>query len=281
MMKTHCGYIAIVGRPNVGKSTLLNYILGEKLSVTSRKPQTTRDKILGIKTENNVQAIYLDTPGLHQGIKKTANRNMNKTSFSALSDVDVIVFVISGLEWENDDDWILRRLKKTDVPIILAINKVDTIKNKDKLLPYLQELSTKTEIVHLVPISATKGTNIDNLEKTIAALLPENDFFYPEEQLTDRGDSFLAAELIREKIMRQLGEEVPYVVTVEIEKFEKENDILNIAAVIYVEREGQKAIIIGSNGEQLKSISKSARIDMEKLFDCKVFLRCWVRLRGT
>ena len=278
-MQRKSGYVAIIGRPNVGKSTLLNRILGEKISITSRKPQTTRHRILGINTVENIQTVYVDTPGLHQGINKALNRYMNKTAFNVVEDVDAIVFMISGLQWHKDDDWILNRLKKLKCPIILAINKVDTVKPRDKLLPYLQTLSSKANFVEIIPISASKGSNVKKLEKIIADLLPQNEFLFDEDQLTDRSNRFLASEIVREKLTRELGEELPYAVAVEIEEFTKKGIVLHVSAVIYVEKTGQKAIVIGEKGERLKSISIKARHAMEKLFDTKVFLRCLVKIK--
>lgn len=275
-----CGFVAIVGRPNVGKSTLLNHILGQKLSITSRKPQTTRHQILGIKTEDDVQVVYVDTPGLHLKEVKAINRYMNKAATDALKGVDVVVFVVDRQRWTDDDELVLQKLKHTRCPVILAVNKIDRIKEKEILLPYLSDVSQKMEFAHIIPISAEKGHNVDQLQKVVASFVPESVHHYPEDQITDRSQRFLAAELVREKIMRQLGDELPYSVTVEIEEFKQEEKILRISAKILVEREGQKKIIIGDKGGQLKIIGRDARLDMERLFDSKVMLSLWVKVKS-
>lgn len=277
-----CGYIAIVGRPNVGKSTLLNHILGQKISITSRKPQTTRHRVLGIKTLGENQAIYVDTPGLHRGqdADKAINRYMNREASSAITDVDAIVLVIDQLNWTEEDEWILQQIRRADAPVILVINKVDRVKDKQQLLPFLQACSDKMAFAEIIPVSALNGTHLEELERAIGALLPEAGHLFPEDQITDRSMRFLAAELIREKVMRQLGAEVPYAMTVEIEDFKDSGKSLHIHALILVEREGQKRIIIGSKGSRLKLIGQEARVDMEKLFDARVMLKLWVKVKS-
>ncbi|MDF2690469.1 MAG: GTPase Era [Gammaproteobacteria bacterium] len=275
---TRCGYIGIIGRPNVGKSTLLNAVLGQKLSITCRKPQTTRHQILGIKTESNVQSVYVDTPGMHKKQEKAINRYMNKAASSILHDVDVVVFLIDG-NWTPEEDWILERLKNVEGPVILVINKVDLIKDKAELLPLIEQLSKKMKFAEILPLSAKQKTQVAELEKALAKYLPEQDFIYPEDQITDRSQRFLAAEIIREKLMRSLGQELPYILTVEIDIFKEEGGIYDIAATIYVERDSQKAIIIGSKGQKLKQIGTEARLDMQKLFEYKVHLQLWVKVR--
>lgn len=275
-----CGYVAIVGRPNVGKSTLLNHILGQKLAITSRKPQTTRHNMLGIKTEDNVQAIYVDTPGLHKQNDKALNRYMNKTASAALKDVDVVVFVVDRTRWTEEDQLVLERLQYVQGPLLIAVNKADRLEDKTELLPYLEWLAQQLPNAEVVPISALHGQNLDTLERLVAERLPESEHFFPEDQITDRSSRFLAAELVREKIMRQLGAELPYQVTVEIEDFTQEGRILHIHALILVEREGQKKIIIGEKGERIKRIGQEARQDMEVLFDSKVMLNLWVKVKG-
>jgi len=279
-MNNKTGYIAIIGRPNVGKSTLLNRILGEKLCITSRKPQTTRHKILGIKTTGETQAIYVDTPGLHQKITNQLNRHMNRTAKNVLHDVDVIIWLVDATRWTSDDEWVLEKVKRAHCPVILAVNKVDRIKDKELLLPLLQSLSEKMEFVAVLPISAKTGTNVDELETAVEKLLPEGPAFFPMEQTTDRSERFLAAEMIREKILRSLGQEVPYATLVEIEEFKKEENLWRISALIWVEKPGQKSILIGTHGEQLKEIGRAARLDMEKRFGHKVFLRIWVKVKS-
>lgn len=274
-----CGYVALVGRPNVGKSSLLNRILGQKISIISRRPQTTRHRILGIKTEAHTQVIYVDTPGLHQGGKHAMNRYMNRTASSTLSEVDVLLFVVEGLRWTQEDDYVLDKLRLVQAPVVLVINKIDKIREKAALLPHLQALSGKMEFAHIIPLSAQSGEHVAQLEQRVSALLPLGVALYPEDQVTDRSERFLAAELIREKLMSDLGEELPYALTVEIEQFSQQEEILHISAVIWVEREGQRPIVIGKNGTRLKSIGRQARLDMQEAFEHQVFLKLWVKVK--
>ncbi|MES2142273.1 MAG: GTPase Era [Pseudomonadota bacterium] len=278
--KTRCGTIAIIGRPNVGKSTLLNKILGEKLSITSAKPQTTRQQILGIKTEENTQWIYIDTPGLHQQTQRRLNREMVREAINALVNVDVIGFVIEAGRWTSEDQAILQRLKQQEHPVILIINKVDKIKDKTRLLPFLEECNEKMPFLALIPVSAQKGYNITALEEAIAKQLPSAEFSYPSDQFTNCNQRFLAAEFIREKLMRSLYKELPFWLTVIIEKFEEGEKLIKISAVILTERPGQKAIIIGKKGELLKKVGTQARFDMEQCFGKKVFLNLWVKVKA-
>ncbi|MFV3387788.1 GTPase Era [Pseudomonas sp. NY15364] len=277
---TRCGYVAIVGRPNVGKSTLLNHILGQKLAITSRKPQTTRHNMLGIKTEGEIQAVYVDTPGLHKQNDKALNRYMNRSASTALKDVDVVVFVVDRMRWTDEDQLVLEKVQHVKCPILLAVNKADRLEDKSELLPHLNWLAEQLPQAEIVPISALQGQNLDTLEKLVGERLPESEHFYPEDQITDRSSRFLAAELIREKIMRQLGAELPYQITVEIEEFKQEGRILHIHGLILVERDGQKKIIIGDKGERIKRIGQEARKDMETMFDSKVMLNLWVKVKG-
>jgi GTP-binding protein Era len=277
---SRCGYVAIVGRPNVGKSTLLNHILGQKLAITSRKPQTTRHNMLGIKTEGEVQTIYVDTPGLHKENQKALNRFMNKTAVTALRDVDVVVFVVDRTRWTDEDQMVLERVRFVKCPVLLAVNKMDRLEDKADMLPHLQWLQEQLPEATLIPISAQHGHNLDALEELVAERLPEGEHFFPEDQITDRSSRFLAAELIREKIMRQLGAELPYQVAVEIEEFKYDNGVLHIHGLILVERDGQKKILIGQAGERIKRIGQEARQDMETLFDAKVMLNLWVKVKG-
>ena len=242
---TRCGYVAIVGRPNVGKSTLLNHILGQKLSITSRKPQTTRHQLLGIKTEGDTQAIYVDTPGLHLRDEKAINRYMNRAASSALKDVDLVLFLVDRDRWTDEDDLVLEKVKQVDCPVLLVVNKIDRLNDKSELLPLLEQLAEKHSFTEIVPVSALRGHNRDDLEAVIERYLPEGIHLFPEDQVTDRSERFLAAELVREKIMRQLGEEVPYAMTVEIEEFKVSPRLIEISALILVERQGQKKILIG------------------------------------
>jgi len=274
------GYVAIIGRPNVGKSTLINRILGQKLCITSRRPQTTRHRILGIKTTEQGQFIYVDTPGLHSDNKKAMNRYMNRAAASSIEDVDVILFVVEGLKWTDEDKRVLKRLQQdAKAPVILVLNKADKLSDKAALLPQIQQLSQEYEFAAVVPVSARKGMNTDVLEQEIAKLMPAGEMIYDEDQLTDRSSRFLAAEIVREKLFRYLGKELPYSLTVEVELFEEDDGMFRISAVIYVERNGQKSIVIGKKGEQLKRIGQDAREEMEQLFGCKVFLQVWVKVR--
>jgi GTP-binding protein Era len=274
-----CGFIAIIGRPNVGKSTLMNRILGQKISITSRKPQTTRHRIVGIKTTAAAQMIFVDTPGLHHGGKRTMNRLMNRAALDALNDVDVILFVTEAGLWTTEDQSILERLRKIGQPIILVINKVDQVNDKGTLLPQIESLAEGADFVDVLPLSARRGDNVDGLELAIQRQLPVSIPLYPPDQVTDRSERFIAAELIREKLMRRLGQELPYSLAVEIEQFVEEGQLLRISALVWVERDSQKAIVIGKNGAGLKAIGKQARIDMENIFGCKVFLQLWVKVK--
>ena len=279
-MTQRTGYVAIVGRPNVGKSTLLNRILGQKLSITSRKPQTTRHQILGIKTEEDLQIIYVDTPGIHKLQEKAINRYMNKAATTAVKDVDLIMLMVDRMRWTDEDEMALQAVKSQRAPVILVVNKVDFIREKDELLPWLEEVSKKHNFDQIVPISAKTGHNVDRLESLIESYIPESQHFFPEDQITDRTSRFLAAELVREKIMRQLGDELPYEMTVEIEEFVHTGTLIEISALILVERPSQKAIVIGDGGYRIKQIGQEARKDMEIMFDCKVMLKLWVKVKA-
>ena len=279
--KTYCGFIAIVGRPNVGKSTLLNKILGQKISITSRKAQTTRHRIVGIQTEGAYQAIYVDTPGLHIEEKRAINRLMNRAASSAIGDVDLVIFVVEGTKWTEDDEMVLNKLRAAKAPVVLAINKVDNIKEKDALLPHITELSQKFDFAEILPISAQRGKNVHLLEKIVRQSLREGVHHFPEEYVTDRSQRFMASEIIREKLMRFTGEELPYSVTVEIEQFKvNEKGIFIINGLILVEREGQKKMVIGAKGEKIKTIGIEARKDMERLFDTQGHLELWVKVKA-
>lgn len=282
MNETYCGMVAIVGRPNVGKSTLLNKILGQKISITSRKPQTTRHRIMGIDTEDNKQAIYVDTPGLHKDEKRAINRVMNRAASSSLGDVGLILFVVEGTRWTEEDDMVLEKIKNAIVPCWLVVNKTDKIKDKDDLLPHFKTLVEKFKFEKIVPVSAKQGTAVEDLRREIFHSLPESEFYFPEDYITDRSQRFMAAEIIREKLMRFTGDELPYSVTVEIEQFKMaENGVFQINGLILVERDSQKPMIIGKGGAQLKRIGVEARQDMENLFDTKVFLELWVKVKSN
>ncbi|WP_439256541.1 GTPase Era [Lonepinella sp. BR2271] len=278
---TYCGFIAIVGRPNVGKSTLLNKILGQKVSITSRKAQTTRHRIVGIDTDGAYQAVYVDTPGLHIEEKRAINRLMNRAASSAIGDVDLIIFVVDGTHWNEDDDMVLNKLRQVKTPVVLAINKIDNVKNKDELLPFITELSKKFNFKDIVPISAQRGNNVHNLKKIVRNALKKGDHHFPEDYVTDRSQRFMASEIIREKLMRFMGEELPYSVTVEIEQFKlNERGTYEINGLILVERDGQKKMVIGQGGQKIKVIGTEARQDMERLFDNKVHLELWVKVKS-
>ena len=279
--KTYCGFVAIVGRPNVGKSTLLNKLLGQKVSITSRKPQTTRHRILGIDTQGAYQTIFVDTPGLHIEEKRAINRLMNRAATSSLGDVEMVVFVVDGTHWTDDDEMVLNKLRHMHCPVVLAVNKVDVIKDKEILLPHLQMLAQKGNFAEILPISPEKGTNVEKIREMAKRLLPEGEHYFPEDYITDRSSRFMASEIIREKLMRFTGEELPYSVTVEIERFKVEEDgLFHINALILVEREGQKKMVIGNKGEKLKVIGTEARLDMERLFGQRVFLELWVKVKS-
>lgn len=277
---TRCGYVAIVGRPNVGKSTLLNHILGQKISITSRKPQTTRNNVVGIKTEGGIQIMFVDTPGMHLGQQKAINRYMNRAANTAMKDVDVVVFVVDRFIWTEEDEAVAEKLQHASCPIILAVNKVDQIEDKESLLPHLEILAKKLNVAEIIPLSALRNVNLDRLEQLIIDRMPEGMHMYPEDQITDRSSRFMAAEIVREKITRQLGDELPYEMAVEIEEFKQEGNLLNISALILVERDGQKRILIGDKGERIKLIGTDARKDMEKLFDMKIMLKLWVKVKS-
>lgn len=286
------GFVAIVGRPNVGKSTLMNHILGQKLSITSRKPQTTRHKIVGIDSREKSQAVFVDTPGMHKKEVRAINKMMNRAASSALRDVNLVLFVIDADKWTQNDELVLEKLKNAEMPVILIINKIDTFQNKNSTLPLILEREKLMNFAEIVPVSALQGANLEHLRDTIEKYLPFQPPLYAMDQLTDRSERFLASEIIREKIMRQLGEELPYDLTVQIESFKTEEPILNektgrmkpactyIDATIYVDRSSQKAIVIGDKGTKLKKIGMDARADMEKMFEEKIMLTLWVKVKG-
>ncbi len=275
------GYVSIIGRPNAGKSTLLNYLVGQKLAITSRKPQTTRHTILGVKTDAQGQIIYVDTPGIHQRGEHAMNRYLNRTAKMMLNDVDLILFVVDAMKWTVEDAAVLDLLGNVKVPAVLVINKLDQIDDKDALLPYIKELSAKHPFCEIIPLSAKTGKNVSRLEKRVLELMPEGENIFPEDQLTDRSERFFAAELVREQLTRRYAKEIPYALTVEIEQFEDVGNMYRIGALVWVEREGQKNIIIGNKGEAIKAAATQARIEMEKLFDKKVHLSVWVKVKKS
>ena len=280
--KVHrCGYTAIVGRPNVGKSTLLNRIIGQKLAITSHKPQTTRHSILGVKTTEDGQIVYVDTPGIHKRGDQPMNKYLNRTAKSALADVDLLLFVIEALRWTDEDDAVLKTIIKYGIPCVLIVNKVDRIKDKEELLPFLASVASKHAFIEIIPLSAMNGTNVTELEDKVLAAMPVGNNIYPDDQLTDRSERFFAAELVREQLTQRYSKEIPYALTVEIEGFEVKKDVYHITTLIWVERKGQKNIIIGKNGEALKEVATQARREMEKFFGHKVFLKVWVKVKKS
>ncbi|HUL10928.1 MAG TPA: GTPase Era [Methylococcaceae bacterium] len=273
------GYVALVGRPNAGKSTLLNHLIGQKISITSRRPQTTRHRIHGIKTGERGQAIYVDTPGIHGSEKRAINRYLNRTASGALLGVDVVVWVVDQWIWHPENDRVLEKLQAARRPVILAVNKVDQCEDKSRLLPFLEDAAKRYDFAEIIPVSALRGINLELLEEKIMELLPEGNPIYPEDQITDRPERFFAAEIIREKLIRSLGQEVPHAITVQIEQYKEQKGIIHIHAVIWVEREGQKIIVIGKQGEVMKKVGQRAREDLEKMLEKKVYLNLWVKVK--
>ena len=280
-MITRFGFVAIVGRPNVGKSTLLNHILGFKLSITSRKPQTTRHRVLGIWTENECQIAFVDTPGMHTDQPKAMNRVMNQTAEQALSGVDAVVMLTDGKIWNELDQRVYEKVSRSDAPKYWVINKVDKLDNKNELLPHIQNTVETRVFDEVFPVSALKNLNLEPLLGALKLQMPDGPFMYEEDQITDRSERFLTAEIVREQIMRQLGDEVPYETTVEIESFEHSGDRVGIHALISVERDGQKAILVGEGGTRLKQIGIEARKRLENLLDAHVALKLWVKVRAS
>ncbi len=278
---TRCGFVAIIGRPNVGKSTLLNRLLGQKISITSRKPQTTRHSIIGIVTHEDVQTIYVDTPGVHIKAIRELNRQLNKIASTTLNDVDVVVFVINGLQWTDDDALVLSKLQHLKVPVILAVNKVDQIVDKARLLPLMEKYAEQYHYAACIPISALKGKAVHTLQAEVAKYLPVGPHLFPDEQITDRSTNFICSEIIREKLFRILGQELPYAIAVQIESYKVENNITHIHAIIWVEKESQKPIVIGKHGANLKNVGQQARLDIERNIEMKVNLQLWVKVRDS
>ncbi len=275
----HAGYVAVIGRPNVGKSTLVNALVGAKVSIVSNRPQTTRHRLLGIATFPGGQLLLVDTPGIHREQKRAMNRIMNRAARGALEGVDAALLVVVAGRWDEEDGLAFDALREAGVPVVLVVNQVDRIKDKTTLLPYLQTVTEGREFAGVVPLSALKRKGLEQLVSTVLPLVPVQDALYGEDEITDKSQRFLAGELVREQLMRQLGNELPYATTVEIESFTVDGTMLRIGAVIWVEREGQKAIVIGKAGSRLKEISTKARMGMERLFEAKVFLETWVRVR--
>ncbi len=280
-MKFRSGYAVLVGRPNVGKSTLLNRLLGQKLAITSHKPQTTRHRILGIKSREDGQIIFVDTPGIHERGNKAMSHYLNRTAHTALIDVDVAVFVVQALAWTSEDERVLSAVVKAGVPTILAVNKVDLVEPKEKLLPFLQTLAERHSFVDVIPVSASRGDNADALMQAVLDRLPEGEPVFPEDQITDRSERFFAAELLREQLIRRYHRELPYAITVEIERFEEDDGRYLIGAVIWVEREGQRAILLGKGGQAMKETATAARKAMNDFFQTRVHLEVWIKVKKS
>lgn len=273
------GHVAVIGRPNVGKSTLVNALVGAKVSIVSPRPQTTRHQLLGIATFPEGQLLLVDTPGIHREQKRAMNRLMNRAARGALEGVDAALLVVRAGQWDDEDSLAYDALRKAGLPVVLVVNQVDRVPDKTVLLPYLAKISNGRDFASVHPVSALKRNGLEALVKSLLALLPEQAALYGEDEITDKSQRFLAGEMVREQLMRQLGEELPYATTVEIERFVVDGALLRIGAVIWVERDGQKAIVIGKGGERLREIGAKARVQMERLFDAKVFLETWVRVR--
>jgi GTP-binding protein Era len=279
-MTNYCGYISIIGKPNVGKSTILNHILGKKISITSRKSQTTRNNILGIKTTENKQMIFADTPGMHIKSPKTMNKVLNRSAQSLIDDSDLILFVVQRLTLDEQDLAVLEKIKEAGSQVICVVNKVDQITDKNKLLPMMARLMDEYSFLDIIPISAINDEGVAELEKLIHKYLPENEHIYGEEGIkSSHKDMFMISELIREKIIRMLGDELPHDTFVQVELLENEEKLIKIHAVIYVVRDSQKQIVIGRGGSTLKKIGQQARIELEEYFDKKVFLKTWVKVK--
>jgi len=273
------GLVTLFGRPNVGKSTLLNRLVGAKVSIVSPKPQTTRHRILGICTQPDLQSVFVDTPGLTRDIPQRIHRYMGRTASGSLEGVDLALLIVTADRWRTEDEYPLSLARHASCPVVLVMNKVDRLKDRRQLLPFIEQLSTKMTFADIVPVSARSGENVDALEKLLPRYLPVQPPIYPPEQLTDKSERFLAAELVREQIFRRYGQEVPYSTAVEIETFKQEKSLLRIGATIWVDKPGQKPILIGAKGEGLKLIGRHARLEMQKVFGQKIYLELWVKVR--
>lgn len=274
-----CGFVAIVGRPNVGKSSLLNAFLEQTVSITCFKPQTTRQQIMGIRTQDNLQVVYVDTPGIHLGAKKALNKYMNKEAKQAFIDVDAIIFVVEAMKWTEEDAYVCEMVAKQTAPVLVAINKVDLIADKGALLPFVQNIAAKLPKAIIVPASAKKSVQLDVIQQWVDEQLPVGEFHFPPEQTINHSEKFHIAEIIREKLMYFLQNELPYSLSVEIEKLEDEGNLKRIEACIWVERESQKSIVIGDKGHMLREVGTRTRLELEKAYDKKVFLRLWVKVK--
>lgn len=280
-MSYRSGYAVLLGRPNVGKSTLLNRLLGQKLAITSHKPQTTRHRILGIRSQDDGQIVFVDTPGIHDRGGKAMSHYLNRAAHTALLDVDLAIFVVQALAWTPEDAKVLDAIGKAGVPCIAVINKVDLVEQKEALLPFIQELSERHEFLEVIPVSARSGDNAERLAGRVLRRLPEGEPIFPDDQITDRSERFFAAELLREQLTRRYHRELPYAVTVEIERFEEEDGRYNIGAVIWVEREGQRKILLGKGGQAMKETATAARKSMNDFFQTRVHLDVWIKIKKS
>lgn len=273
------GMISVIGRTNVGKSTFINKILGQKVFITSRKPQTTRNRLLGIKTKGHSQAVFIDTPGVHSGENRALNKYMNKVAFNSILGVDIVIFMLDSLKWTDQDQLILDRLPKDLSHVLLVINKVDLIDNKKHLLPHIKKLSSSYDFKEIIPVSSLHNQGLTTLENIIFSLLPDRIHDYPEDQIADVPEKFVVSELIREKCITRVGDEIPYRISVVIDSFIRKESLIDISAILYVEKDTQKGILIGHKGEKLKSVGSAARKEIEKFLESKVMLRLWVKVR--
>jgi len=275
----HAGLVAVIGRPNVGKSTLVNRMVGYRVSIVSPKSQTTRHRILGIDTREDGQIVWVDTPGLHSDGKKAINRYMNRAARGSLADVHLGALVIEAGQWREEDEAAFAALASSGLVRVLILNKVDRIRDKSELLPFLARVTEGRDFAAVFPVSAERGVGLEDLRRGLLALLPPSEPLFGEDEVTDRSERFLVTELIREQLMRQLGAELPYATTVAIDSYKEEGRLLRIAATVYVERPGQKAIVIGAGGSRMRSIGQAARIAIEQQFERKVFLEMWCKVR--
>jgi GTP-binding protein Era len=281
MSDIRCGFVAVVGRPNVGKSTLINALMGTKVSIVTAKPQTTRHRILAVHTTADTQIIFVDTPGLHRKAGKAMNRMMNRTAASALADADLVLFMSEAGRWTEEDGDVLQRLQSVSAPVIAVLNKVDLVKPKERLLEIISETASRLEFADIIPVSAKKNDNLATLLSLIPGYLPESPQLFPEDMQTDRSVEFHAAETIREKLTLSLHQEIPYGLTVQIERFETEKSRTTINAVIWVERDSQKGIVVGKGGSVLKRVGKEARLELKKQLQRPVHLELWVKVKDN